>query len=187
MGLASFARADFLTRPVGPPDEATSPSPRRGAGERPLAHEDASRPPTAHAEDDRHAAAPLPPTPPTPGPSRTERGEIEVVIPGARPMGDVTVRSARLIPEELEEGIWPEHWTLSDHGIVVVDFTAQVAYGDGPESSSNNNNNNNNDADRTVAVGLNGAKTSPDGDGDPSWEPIPKWLRSDDYVDNFDV
>jgi hypothetical protein len=41
----------------------------------------------------------------------------------SRPMGDLRVKSARLIPDELEMGVWPDSYTLSDHGMVEVVFT----------------------------------------------------------------
>jgi hypothetical protein len=39
-----------------------------------------------------------------------------------RQMGDLTILSARLLPEQLEHGVWPEDYTLSDHGLLEVVF-----------------------------------------------------------------
>lgn len=44
----------------------------------------------------------------------------------ARPSGDLAIKDARLYPSELEHGEWPDHWNLSDHGMVVVDFLCKV-------------------------------------------------------------
>lgn len=44
----------------------------------------------------------------------------------SQPLGDLNVKSLRIFPQELEEGIWPDGYTLSDHGMVEVVFEAQV-------------------------------------------------------------
>mmetsp|Transcript_9316 Transcript_9316/g.15438 ORF Transcript_9316/g.15438 Transcript_9316/m.15438 type:complete len:882 (-) Transcript_9316:1988-4633(-) len=43
-------------------------------------------------------------------------------------MGDLEVVAARIIPEEMERGIWPENYTLSDHGAVECVFRAKIHY-----------------------------------------------------------
>lgn len=52
---------------------------------------------------------------------------ISKVLPNARPMGDLSVQKAEIWPKELEEGIWPEEFTLSDHGMVKISFKGTVA------------------------------------------------------------
>jgi hypothetical protein len=42
-------------------------------------------------------------------------------------MGDIQVHSAKLIPEVLEQGVWPEDYTLSDHGMLEVVFRVPEA------------------------------------------------------------
>ena len=44
----------------------------------------------------------------------------------SRPMGDLHVKSVRLYPPELELGEWPESYSLSDHGLVEVDFLGEI-------------------------------------------------------------
>jgi len=41
---------------------------------------------------------------------------------GARTMGDVRVTEATIWPQCLEEGVWPDGFDLSDHGMVTVTF-----------------------------------------------------------------
>jgi hypothetical protein len=55
-------------------------------------------------------------------------------ILNARPMGDLTVKSAKLIPEDLEKGIWPDNYTLSDHGMVEVVFSGQALPAEAPDT-----------------------------------------------------
>lgn len=47
-------------------------------------------------------------------------------LENARPMGDLRVRSVTLYPKELELGHWPSSYTMSDHGLVVVEFVGQM-------------------------------------------------------------
>jgi hypothetical protein len=44
-------------------------------------------------------------------------------------MGDLTVRTARIVPAEMELGVWPSNYTLSDHGFIETVFTATLNYG----------------------------------------------------------
>jgi len=55
-----------------------------------------------------------------------EGAAVSLDLSNARPMGDLRVLSAHLFPRALEEGVWPEDYELSDHGIVSVEFVAQV-------------------------------------------------------------
>jgi hypothetical protein len=59
--------------------------------------------------------------------SSTPVGKLEEKrLDQARPCGDLTVRDAILYPPELEHGKWPDHWNLSDHGMVMVDFLCKA-------------------------------------------------------------
>ena len=40
------------------------------------------------------------------------------------PLGNLHVKSVSLYPKELEMGIWPPGYDLSDHGLVEVVFTS---------------------------------------------------------------
>tara|TARA_A100001015_G_scaffold320234_1_gene445884 strand:+ start:1497 stop:3149 length:1653 start_codon:yes stop_codon:yes gene_type:complete len=51
---------------------------------------------------------------------------FELNLDQARPCGDLKVKKAYLHPPELEKGIWPDYWKLSDHGLVIVDFLARA-------------------------------------------------------------
>ena len=42
------------------------------------------------------------------------------------PLGDLLLKSVQLFPKELEEGVWPDKYSLSDHGIVECIFIAKV-------------------------------------------------------------
>ena len=54
------------------------------------------------------------------------------------PMGDLEVSSVSIWPPELEQGIWPDTYTLSDHGLVSTRFKAtinrKVFLGEGEDS-----------------------------------------------------
>jgi len=41
-------------------------------------------------------------------------------------LGDLQVKRMSIYPKELEAGVWPDSYTLSDHGLVEVVFTAAV-------------------------------------------------------------
>ena len=90
--------------------------------------------------------------------------DFELGLDRALPMGDVRVAGARLVPEELQVGVWPDHWALSDHGLVVVDFAARVTSRVGAGGS-----------DDDAADEMSGCE----------WEP-PAHLHSDDYVDSHE-
>lgn len=52
-------------------------------------------------------------------------GSIEIVskvLPDARPLGNLRVKSVSIFPEALERGQWPANYTLSDHGLVEAEF-----------------------------------------------------------------
>jgi len=42
------------------------------------------------------------------------------------PLGDLSVVSVRIIPEEMEGGVWPADYSLSDHGLIECVFKAKV-------------------------------------------------------------
>ena len=48
------------------------------------------------------------------------------VLNHSKPMGDFEVLKVTLFPKILENGIWPNNYTLSDHGIVEVLFKANL-------------------------------------------------------------
>ena len=52
--------------------------------------------------------------------------DFEASIVSSRPMGELSVKSVKLFPSELELGIWPSDYELSDHGLLVVDFLGQA-------------------------------------------------------------
>jgi hypothetical protein len=60
--------------------------------------------------------------------------ESQKVVLGV-PLGDLSVTSVTLYPRELEQGIWPANYTLSDHGMVEVVFRSAVELS-GASSSS---------------------------------------------------
>lgn len=51
------------------------------------------------------------------------------ILPDAVNMGDIQVQQVQLFPEELEQGVWPANYTISDHGIVLCRFIAQLRPG----------------------------------------------------------
>lgn len=51
-----------------------------------------------------------------------------------RPLGDLFVEDFRIFPQELEHGVWPDDYNLSDHGLVEVIFRGNVL---GPEPFEN--------------------------------------------------
>jgi len=56
-----------------------------------------------------------------------------VLTAESTPLGDLRVSSVRLYPEELRQGVWPESYDLSDHGLLVAEFIG-VALPQVPES-----------------------------------------------------
>ena len=42
------------------------------------------------------------------------------------PLGDLSVVSVRIIPKEMEGGVWPADYSLSDHGLIECVFKAKV-------------------------------------------------------------
>jgi endonuclease/exonuclease/phosphatase family metal-dependent hydrolase len=67
-----------------------------------------------------------------PAASFAESEADDLIIPErddylGKPMGDLKVRSVSLYPKELEEGIWPSDYDLSDHGLVEVIFAASAS------------------------------------------------------------
>jgi endonuclease/exonuclease/phosphatase family metal-dependent hydrolase len=42
------------------------------------------------------------------------------------PLGDLSVVSVRIIPKEMENGVWPADYSLSDHGLIECVFKAKV-------------------------------------------------------------
>lgn len=52
--------------------------------------------------------------------------ELLPLLQSSRPLGDLQVKEVSIFPPELERGEWPEDYSLSDHGIVQVTFSAQV-------------------------------------------------------------
>lgn len=47
-------------------------------------------------------------------------------LTSSRPLGDLKLVKTTIYPEQLEKGEWPSDYTMSDHGIVHVLFSAQV-------------------------------------------------------------
>ena len=90
---------------------------------------------------------------------------FELGLDRALPMGDMRVAGARLVPKELQTGVWPDNWSLSDHGLVVVDFAARVTSRGGTGGSDDD-----------------AADEMPEYE----WEP-PASLISDDYVGSFNL
>jgi hypothetical protein len=45
----------------------------------------------------------------------------------AKPMGDLIVKKVSIYPKDLEKGIWPNSYNISDHGIVEVMFSGKVS------------------------------------------------------------
>lgn len=66
--------------------------------------------------------------------SVTTSEESQKVVLGV-PLGDLSVTSVTLYPRELEEGIWPADYTLSDHGMVEVVFQSAELIGSGSVAS----------------------------------------------------
>ena len=63
-------------------------------------------------------------------PSAADLSSLAVIskeLPDARPMGNLSVRRASIWPPALERGEWPADWTLSDHGMVSVEFSGEVS------------------------------------------------------------
>lgn len=50
--------------------------------------------------------------------------ETKVALSG-EPLGNLKVKNVSLYPKELEMGIWPANYDLSDHGIVQVTFSTE--------------------------------------------------------------
>jgi hypothetical protein len=42
------------------------------------------------------------------------------------PLGDLSVVSVRIIPKEMEHGVWPADYSLSDHGLIECVFKAKL-------------------------------------------------------------
>jgi len=47
-------------------------------------------------------------------------------MPDARPLGNLRVKSVRIWPEELEMGVWPKDYSLSDHGLIECIFVGEA-------------------------------------------------------------
>lgn len=47
---------------------------------------------------------------------------IHKVFDNTRPAGDFSVQSVNLFPQDLETGVWPDNYSLSDHGILETVF-----------------------------------------------------------------
>ena len=47
---------------------------------------------------------------------------LNKVLPDARPLGHLRVKSVSIFPSALERGEWPANYTLSDHGLVEAEF-----------------------------------------------------------------
>lgn len=58
--------------------------------------------------------------------SHPDQQSSQMLLSEAVSMGDVRVCDVQLYPEALLEGVWPEDYTLSDHGMVLCTFSVQV-------------------------------------------------------------
>jgi hypothetical protein len=59
-------------------------------------------------------------------PVLTMKTDLASIIESSRPLGDLVLKSMHIFPSQLEDGIWPIDYTLSDHGIIEAVFIAQL-------------------------------------------------------------